>query len=209
MYTCSACGTCFTRSDNLRRHERSSCNKLQNDNDGLSVKIQKLNPQPSTSSSVQTCNCCNKTVANMYSHMRTIEHRTNSCVPLRGGIQVVRSAFKCRIVSYRVHSENYHLDYVRFFTEIKNDVVKLLEEVVQIHKSVKVNMEVFGRYILHTQELSDTKSFNTSNIILDLASDLTSAYDNFIDKMISKTTEFQERDSGIVLIYFIWYPNCI
>lgn len=206
MYFCSECGASFTRIDNLRRHERSSCKGSQSIHN-VSTKRRKVDEEPSTSTSstsMQICNCCNKNVAahKMASHMRTLEHKTNSCITLSNGIQMLCSAFKCRIVSYRIHSESRHLDYVTFFSEIKNKVLSLLEEVLRIHKAVKVNMEVFGRYILQTQECSDIKSFNTTNTILDLSSDLASAYDIFIDKMITQSTEFQERDSGIL------FPVC-
>lgn len=213
MYTCSKCGASFTRSDNLRRHERSSCNKIH---DGPPGKLRKMDSQPSTSTAVQPststvmirCDCCNIAISanRMSSHLRTLEHRNNSCVPLMDGVQVIQSAFNCRIVSYRIHSENHHIDYVMFFNEIRNKILNLLEEVIRIHKTVKVNMETFGRYILHTQDISDIKAFNTTNRILDQSTNLNSILDIFVDAIITQASEFQERDSGMV-IYIIFQYN--
>lgn len=120
------------------------------------------------------------------------------------GVEIVQSAFKYRIVTYRVHSENNHLDYVMFFNEIRPKILNLLEEVLRIHKTIKVNMETFARYTLPTQDLADMKSFNTCNRILDEAMDLNSVLDSFVDSMIIQTTEFQERDSGMLIFIKVW-----
>lgn len=197
MYICNGCGASFTRCDNLRRHERLSCKKINQD--VPPVKRCKMDSEPSTSTALQTCNCCNVRITGnqMNSHRRTLQHKTNSCVPLTDGVQIVQSAFKCRIVSYRVHSDNRHLDYVMFFNAVKCKILNLLEEVIGVHRTVKVNMEVFARYILQTQEISDIKSFNTPNKIVDMSTDLNSTLHEFIDQMVSQSAEFQERDSGM------------
>lgn len=194
MYLCSSCGKTFTRSDNLRRHERASCKaRITSSEEEPSAKRIKLE-----SSSTQTINCCNKTIpANQInSHRRTLEHRTMSCTPKCDGIQIINSAFKRRIISYRVCSQNHHIDYNLFFNEVKEKILELLKEIVNVHKSVKVNMETFGKYVLPTQETTDVKAFNSSNRIIDESKDLNSIYQEFVDSMISQTSEFEEKDSG-------------
>ena len=197
MYTCVSCGTSFSRSDNMRRHQRETCKNLHPN--GPPTKRAKLDSGPSTPVSLQTCNTCNVTLTanQMKSHKRTLQHRTNSCIPLTDGIEIVRSAFKYRIITYRVHSENEKLDYIIFFNEIRYKILNLLEEVLTLHRTVKVNMETFASYILPTQEISDMKSFNTPNKILDQGMDLNNVLDSFVDMMVTQTTEFQERDSGM------------
>ncbi|KAJ8979283.1 hypothetical protein NQ317_004428 [Molorchus minor] len=115
---------------------------------------------PSSSSNLKTLTCCNQTltVNQMNSHRRTLEHRTNACVPLTNDVHVIR-----------------------------------------VHKIVKVNMEVFGRYVLSTQDSSDLKAFNTPNKVIDQSMDLNETWTAFVDLMIVQTTEFQERDSGWAL----------
>ncbi|XP_074033094.1 uncharacterized protein [Leptinotarsa decemlineata] len=88
------------------------------------------------------------------------------------------------------------MDYPTFFNEIKQKVVKLLEEVLDIHKCMKVNMEVFGRYSLQTKDLSDIKSFNSPNEVIDQSNDLDVVYSSFADSLTVKAAEFQDRDSG-------------
>lgn len=201
MYTCTFCGANFTRAGNMRRHQKESCKNINRD--GPPAKQSRLDSSQSTSASLQTCRSCNVTLTanQMISHKRTLQHRTNSCVPLMDGVEVVRSAFKYRIITYRVHSENEKLDYVLFFNEIRHKILNLLEEILLLHNTVKVNMETFARYILPTQELSDMKSFNTPNKIMDHGIDLNDVFDTFVDMMITQTTEFQERDSGMYFFY--------
>ncbi|XP_074041969.1 uncharacterized protein [Leptinotarsa decemlineata] len=129
-------------------------------------------------------------------HRRTLQHRTNACIQYGDGVKIIRTAFKCRIVSYRVDSQNHHIDYPTFFNELKQKVFKLLEEVLVIHKSVKVNMEVFGRYYLQTKENLEVKSFNSPNQVVDQSNDLNVIYNIFIDALTAQAMEFQHRDSG-------------
>ncbi|KAJ8934722.1 hypothetical protein NQ318_012092 [Aromia moschata] len=56
-------------------------------------------------------------------------------------------------------------------------------------------MELFGRYILQTQEIVDNKSFNTANKVIDSAADLNDVFYVFVDLMTTQMSEFQERDS--------------
>ncbi|XP_074036831.1 uncharacterized protein [Leptinotarsa decemlineata] len=195
MYTCSECGNSFTRSDNLRRHQRESCILANNEGPSMS-KRPRLNAP--LSPEMQTCLCCNLNIASdqMNIHRRTLQHRTNACIQYGDGVKIIRTAFKCRIVSYRVDSQNRHIDYPTFFNELKQKVFKLLEEVLVIHKSVKVNMEVFGRYYLQTKENLEVKSFNSPNQVVDQSMDLNVIYNIFIDALTAQAMEFQHRDSG-------------
>ncbi|XP_074026183.1 uncharacterized protein [Leptinotarsa decemlineata] len=203
MYMCNECGKNFTRSDNLRRHQRDSCTLMhyggpstENDSEASTPKRMRLNPPAPPV--MQTCQCCNLTILSdqMNVHRRTLHHRTNACVHYGEGVKIVGTAFKCRIVSYRVDSQNHHMDYNTFFNELKQKVLKLLEEVLVIHKIVKVNMEVFGRYNLQTKEYCDVKAFNSSNQVIDQSNDLNVVYNNFADSLTAQAMEFQHRDSG-------------
>ncbi|KAJ8938051.1 hypothetical protein NQ318_013959 [Aromia moschata] len=110
-------------------------------------------------------------------------------------MKLIQTAFKSRIASYRVHSENRYSDYNIFFESIKNKVIHLLSEVIK-NNAVKVIMELFGRYILQTQKIVDNKSFNTANKVIDSAADLNDVFYVFVDLMTTQMSEFQKRDSG-------------
>jgi Zinc finger, C2H2 type. len=113
MYLCNVCSKTFTRSDNLRRHERESCKPLNvSEPEAKRVKLHHDNQSPV----VETINCCGKEIpkSQIYAHRRTLEHRTVSCTPKCDGVQIINSAFKCRIISYRVQSETKHTDYINF-----------------------------------------------------------------------------------------------
>ncbi|KAJ8979684.1 hypothetical protein NQ317_001085 [Molorchus minor] len=175
--------------------------EAQSSNEEPPTKICRTDAGQSTSSRLETFTCCNRilTANQMNSHRRTLEHKTNSCVHLADGVHLIRSAFKCRIVSYRLHGDNFHIDYTIFFNEVKHKALKLLEDVLKSHKIIKVNMEIFGKYVLPTQDSSDIKSFNTPNKLLDRSMDLDLMWNTFVDLMMTQTTEFQERDSGWAL----------
>ncbi|XP_074029419.1 uncharacterized protein [Leptinotarsa decemlineata] len=187
MYSCD-CGKSFTRSDNLRRHQLQSCQG------GPAVKRVRVD----NATTMYTCNCCNVTIpmTQVNSHRRTMSHKNNACVQLSDGVQIITNAFNCRIATYRVESSIVTSDYMSFFNEIRQKVIELLESAIRIHKSIKVNMEVFGNYILQTDDSRDTKSFNSQNKIVDQSSDLNAVFDGFRDVIVAQTTEFQDRDSG-------------
>ncbi|XP_074028815.1 uncharacterized protein [Leptinotarsa decemlineata] len=188
MYSCQ-CGKSFTRSDNLRRHQLQSCQG------GPSVKRVRLDD---AAAPMYTCNCCNVMIplTQVNSHNRTLQHKNNTCVQFSDGVQIIKSAFKRRIATYRVQSSIVSTDYMLFFNEIRQKVIELLESAIRVHKIIKVNMEVFGSYILQTQDLKETKSFNSQNRTVDQSTDLNSLFDGFRNGIIAQTTEFQERDSG-------------
>uniref|UniRef100_V5I8X1 Uncharacterized protein n=1 Tax=Anoplophora glabripennis TaxID=217634 RepID=V5I8X1_ANOGL len=131
-------------------------------------------------------------------YMRIEGHwnKTFCCTPKSDGIQIINTAFKCRIISYRVYSESKHTDFNEFFSHVKPKIISLLEDVINVHKSIKVNMETFAKYILQTRDTCDIKSFNSSNRILDESVDLDDILQKFIDMMTSQTSEFEEKDSG-------------
>ena len=198
MLVCSVCAKPFTRSDNLRRHQRVACVGNFNPSIAKKPRLEDGTQQAAISANVQTCTVRNKTIPTdkMGAHERTLEHRTNACVNYRDGVYVIENAFKCRIVSYRLECRTDVLDYNTFFNENKATIISSLDNMISIHHSIKVNMEVFGRYILQSQDLHDIKSFMTPNHIMDSSLDLEAVVDTFKDILLNQTTEFEERDSG-------------
>lgn len=203
MFACVRCDKTFTRKDNLQRHEREvncaeeahSSNSLKRYGDDLAGPSKRIKPN---NTATTYCSFCNITLSatQMIGHLRTLQHRTNSAIPLNNGVQLIQSAFKCRIASYRVEGEGVYQNFNTFFDEIKHKVVNLIEDSIRSYTAVKVNVEVFARYILHSQDTVDIKSFNTPFIIINESIDIDSVYGTIVDKIINQSSEFEEKDSG-------------
>ena len=109
---------------------------------------------------------------------------------------VLQSAFKCRIVSYRVTPSDTHLHVADFMDNVKPKVLPLIRSQLGKFKSLKVNFELFGYFFLETKERDDVKCFNTKNEILTMGSDLEDVFQSITGVLDAKVAEFQERDSG-------------
>lgn len=204
MYQCQYCGRQISRSDNLRRHIKNSCPDVERVLDEPpSKKIKKNDEAVPSTSKTEFCTACNQIIPlNRYTgHLRSLHHKANSCINVCEGIEIINTAFRRRIISYRISSDRHHLDYEEFLNEIKVKVLQLMECEVIKQKSLKVNVEAFGRYIQQTQDLIDVKSFNTSNKVINEGVDLTEIYSDFVDIIKSKALEFEEGESGKESLY--------
>lgn len=196
-YVCEDCSETFSRSYSMLRHRRESCMfRFVNAESAKRRRVDVATPTPQ----MRTCVTCNIAVPHnqLGAHQRTLQHRNNSCLPLSQGVQIVQTAFKKRIATYRVSSENFHIDFTIFFEEIKAQVLSLISEVVAVRGALKINMVVVGLYILPAQDSYSEKSFNTCNEIVTVASDLEEVYRSFVEAMKVQSTEFQEKDSGML-----------
>ncbi|CAH1102851.1 unnamed protein product [Psylliodes chrysocephalus] len=135
MYKCN-CGLTFTRIDNLHRHKNKSCKMISNrtgessrgtkrsvtsSSDVLPVKNVRVVrvPQVHTHRTVDSqrnngrCESCDVDIPTnqMSSHMRSLDHKEKACTIQGDGICLIQIAFKCRIASYRVKSDEKHIDY--------------------------------------------------------------------------------------------------
>lgn len=195
-YTCEKCGEKFTRSYNLVRHEKQACGGRRV---GDQVAKRPRVADGRTSPDMQKCDVCDVMVSQsgVLAHERSLEHRNRSCVPFCEGVQIIESAFRSRIVSYRVTGHGHHVNYTVFFNEIKVKVLNLIREILLTQRSLKINMETFGRYVLPTQDIHSVKSFNTANKIVNVGSDLDTIYGSFVETMKVQAADFQEKDSGM------------
>lgn len=191
MLTCDVCYKEFTRPDNLRRHQRTACNG----------KRQKVNDDHQ--SNVTLCEVCNEYVnrQGFSAHLRSNKHKRNAFVIVDEGVEKIDSTFGDKICSFRVSDPGRHyVDMTEFANRIREKVITLIESVMNIHGSLKVNIESSGIYFLGSNEEGEIKSFNTRNKIITLAADLYNTYDEFIDEIKTKMSDFQERDSGTLII---------
>lgn len=203
-YTCDKCKKSFTRSYNLTRHKKESCVARVDYVD----KAKKQRLDGATSSVMLTCDVCKILVPrnHMLAHERTLEHRNKSCVSIARGVQRIESAFRSRIVSYRLNTDFDHVNYTIFFKDITPKVIGVLQEILHKYKSAKVNMITVARYFLAANDTFSEKSFNTPNQIVTIGSDLNEIFEIFIECMKTQAAEFQEKDSGMLKInrYFIF-----
>lgn len=197
-YSCEKCGKSFTQSGSLLRHQRLSC--VYRFDDKVGGEKRRRIDGGASSSTMEKCVLCDVSVPcnQMLAHSRTKQHKDKCCMPLSQGVELMQSAFKNRVVTYRVSSDREHVDYTTFFDEIKSKVLSLINDILRVQQTLKVNMVVVGRYFLAAQEVISEKSFNTCNEVITVASDLNDVYQSFVEAMKVQSTEFQEKDSGNV-----------
>ena len=208
-YVCDDCGKTFTRTYSVVRHKKEACvARFANAAAAAAAAAANLHggkqrrvDGAASTSETWTCVVCDVTVPKnqKFAHQRTSEHKNNSCVSLSPGIQVVESAFQGRIATYRVVSDNEHdVDYSVFFDSIKHRVLDAVSNLVRVRGALKINMVVVGRYLHPVQDVHSEKTFNTCNEIVTMASDLDEVYRSFVEAMKVQSTEFQEKDSGML-----------
>jgi len=92
-----------------------------------------------------------------------------------------------------------------FLSEAGLSLLPHLSILLESYTSAKVNFELFAEYILFKDESEeiDMKSFQSKMTIMNKDSDLENIFHEHTMEIISKTQEFQERDSGWSLIKLI------
>lgn len=129
-------------------------------------------------------------------HCLSHQHKNQCCVELEPGIQLVRCAFKNRIKSYRITSESHPNNIILYLDALKDTIVRLLQEHISIHTSIKFNMELFCSYILGSEMKEDIKSFNSRYDVVYENTNLEEVFNEFKQVLVTKSGAFQERDSG-------------
>lgn len=186
MFDCEYCGKQFSRGDNRNRHMLSSCK-------GKRIRFSDNNTD------LQKCEICDVYVEkNCYTaHIRSATHRSKAFVIVDDGVKRSISTFGGRIVSYQISdSSQIYVDIEEFSNNVREKVLTLIESTLYVHNSIKMNLELYGLYYLLTKENVEIKSFNTMNKIITQGSDLYGLYNDYIDEIKTKMSEFQERNSG-------------
>lgn len=156
------------------------------------------------------CVSCNIDIAKdlMHGHKRTNEHKNKcSVVYKENNIEVIQIAFKSRINTFRVKNvQSDELSIQNFLTNITESVFMLINEHLQTHTSIKVNVELFGGYMIEKNDKLeyDIKSFNTKNEIITISTNLSKTYDMWKDVIKTKSEEFSERESGWHLVEILY-----
>lgn len=154
---------------------------------------------------VYFCHFCQTSVPNnqLIVHSKTKRHKL-LCIQNFDedyAIYVVESAFKCRIITYRINGSSKVLDPAIFFNKIEDKILKVIKTELKENACVKINLQLYCTYIQTVEEevVRDLKSFNTINVVITQTSDLSTFYDNMTSLILSKCEDFQERDSGWAL----------
>lgn len=189
---CYICHTTFANQWNLSRHHLTRCQS--------SAKRFKA--------MTRYCSSCDENVPSgaFTGHARSRKHTNNVSEheTFGEGIKLIQSAFKSRLASYRLTPSQSFIDVESFMTNLKEKILQLVEQQCKRYRSVKLNCELFGLFYLDSKEVSDIKSFNTKNQVITVGTDLYEIFDVLTGNFNQKVSEFQERDSGWILIELLY-----
>lgn len=190
MYSCEMCKKQFTSLRSLQRHSKESCKgkqpptkrrKIEGSGPSESGEPPASVPSPETPS--------------------TSGQPSSRNVSLESGVRLLKGAFNKRIATYLISDREEHVDFDNFFKSIKKKVIDLIEEVWKTNGTMKVNMILSGKYIKVSDEYkepAESKSFHTTNTVISHSTDLRKCFDEFVEKMLNKSSEFEEQDSGVI-----------
>ncbi|XP_069366011.1 uncharacterized protein [Maniola hyperantus] len=132
-------------------------------------------------------------------HLRTTIHKSKCLVRTDiENIEIITTAFKNRIVTYRLNipqKENY-LDPDSFMCDSKTKILNLIKTSINEHKCIKIYFELFAYYTLPESYEMELKSFSTKYETLFCTSDLYYFYDNLVSALTSNMSEFEHKKSG-------------
>lgn len=215
-YTCEVCGIKSAYKANINFHlkkmhgvdvVRTSNARPSAGNAGThSAGTSTSSTEPSTSSAdnMIICKECDLSISRerMAAHCRSVDHREKcATTQISEGVELMRTAFKNRIASYRVRhgdvSDLSSASIEHFFLAIKEKVLRLIRSIINEHKSIKVYFELFGWYVIPTKEeedgdiRQDIKSFNSEYTVVTISTDLDELYTKFCDILKKKSEEFE------------------
>lgn len=143
------------------------------------------------------CTECSIFVPNFSAHKKTNIHKSNCLIQSTfQNVQIIASAFKSRIISYRINSADTILAPEQFLNIVSSSVIQLIKKSLSQHKALKVNLEIFVAYYLPKDDQKSIKSFNIQYEAIFQNTDLVKFYQDCVDKIIQKCSEFELSESG-------------
>lgn len=142
------------------------------------------------------CKECRIEVISLSSHNRTTKHKQNCSLFLTPNLKLVQTAFKQRILTYHISSDSHFTDVDLYLQTLKDKVIELLRKPLKIYRMIKVNMELYGRYMLALTNKFEIKSFNTRYVVIDQYTNLEDFYTKYQQILVTKASEFSEMGSG-------------
>lgn len=191
---CEYCGKLYS-SLTLIRHLLTIHNIKTNIKNKSSIKMshQTIKRLKLINNDLIFCNPCGINVKKSLfnSHLKTNEHKSKSCVECESNISVIKTAFKNRIISFKIDNDNLKMDIVTFLEHIKDKVCEIIMKQVEIYHSIKTNIELFCTYVLPTRGDREIKSFNTKFQEITLSSNVPTIYNSFSSRINTRSEEFQ------------------
>ncbi|XP_055856053.1 uncharacterized protein LOC129919224 [Episyrphus balteatus] len=208
---CDVCGMIFDNTRNYQYHMKKyhqmivpynmMSNKRKSSDSDIQVKRIKI--ENDLNNELKHCTYCRMDIKKsmFQGHLNSNLHKSNASNKHLDNVEVICTAFKSRIKSYRIRDCDRHIDYKDFMKKQECTILGLITEVLQAQNVLKVNFEMFGLYVKDNSDetVTDTKSFNTKNEVINQSTDLRKSYRKFTEDITSKSEEFQERDSGWAL----------
>lgn len=143
------------------------------------------------------CKVCNVSVPKYSAHKKTNVHKSNSLLQTHfDNVRIIATAFRNRIISYRVNPRTNNISPDLFLKQISETVCYLIKDILKKHTSIKVNFELFVWYILPKNYEKSLKSFNTKYNTVLQNTNILSLYKTFCSKLVCKCSEFDLSESG-------------
>lgn len=218
MYACEVCDLKSAYKSCINAHMKKihrvdvSCKQPTISSQSTSTAVVSAMPSsssagPSTSRNMATCMDCDICVPQekMSAHLRSAAHREKAITKkIDDGIEMVQTAFKNRIATYRIKHEDAadlsSTSIESFFLQIKEKTLRLIQTILDEHISLKIYFELFGWYIIPTKEgeegndiRQEIKSFNSEYKIVTISTDLEELYTYFCDILKKKSEDFEVR----------------
>lgn len=208
-FKCDKCGKIFLSKNYLKRHLiKKNCHAQISVSNVRKRKGSDLLKRKRIEESVH-CNTCNADICKRFyaAHLKTNKHKTLSSVLYRSNnIEIIKTAFRSRIQSFKIKNLNEkEILFDNFLKTSKGDVILLINEHMQIHNTLKVNVELFTIYemIKNDSINTDIKSFNTKYEIIDQSTDISETCNTWFSIIKTKSEEFNERESGWSLLQIL------
>ena len=137
MHRCDKCAKTFTKKCNLLRHIRQVCDVNLGEGTSNQTTVREKRDDASANSAKRArkesstvwCDICSKDIklAAFQGHLRSNEHKTKACCTgPEDGVDVIRSTFKERVVSYRISTPDDILKVNEVMASIKNKINNLM-----------------------------------------------------------------------------------
>ncbi|KNE86818.1 hypothetical protein PSTG_19815, partial [Puccinia striiformis f. sp. tritici PST-78] len=116
-------------------------------------------------------------------------------------MRLLKSSFKNRIESYQITNDDEgELAPDSMLENMKNILTSKLLEILNKRGAFKFNVELFGEYVKPKGTTIEIKSFQTKMRLIHTVDELTKYLSSQSSEILTKMSEFQERDSGWALI---------